>query len=117
MSLPKEVDGDVTKIDGYRLMAAREKESGKFIGFYAFTPKESYIRGAGSWITAKGSVLNKIDGAKLVEMRKSFINIFDKMDSKGEVPTDEKLKFFSTSGGPASWDTQEKAKAQANKSK
>jgi len=117
MPLPKEVDGDVTKIEGYHLMASRDYKTGKFIGFYALTPKEVYIRGAGSWITAKGPVLAKISGSKLVEMRKSFIAIFDKMDSKGETPDEAKLKSFSTSGNPASWDTQEKAQAEAKKAK
>jgi len=113
MALPKELDGDITKIEGHRLVVARNKKTGEFIGFYALTPDGDYIRGAGNWIEARGTTLDKISGAQLIEMRKSFIYIYDKLDAKGEKVTDEKIKNSSTTGGPASWDTQQKA----NKSK
>lgn len=117
MALPKEVDGDITKVEGYQLFSVLDRTSGQFIGFYAFCPRESYIRGAGSWNTATGSVLARVHGAQLVEMNKSFIAIFDKLDSKGERPDEERVKASSTKGRPGSWDTQEKSQAEANKSK
>lgn len=92
MSLPKELDGDVTKIDGHRLMVAKNKKTGAFIGFYALTPEAEYIRGAGNWIEAKGSTLAKINGAQMVEMNKSFISIYDKLDSKGETPNEARIQ-------------------------
>ena len=113
MALPKELDGDVTKIEGNRLVVARNKKSGAFIGFYTLTPEADYIRGAGNWMEARGTTLDKISGAQLVEMRKSFIPYFDKIDSTGKTPTDEKLKFYSTTGNSASWDSQPKIKSQA----
>jgi hypothetical protein len=110
MALSKEFDGDITKVEGYYLAVARNAESGEFIGFYGFTPKNgTFIRGAGNWITATGPALNKLNGAQLVEMKDTFILRFDALDKKGELPpSDEVLAEKSTKGRPGSWDTQQK---------
>lgn len=108
MALKKEYDGDITKVEGYTLGAARNMETGEFIGFYAFTPEGTYIRGAGNWITATGEALSRLNGAQLIHMLDSFIPRFDKMDKAGTPITDEVLEEKSTKGKPGSWDTQNK---------
>lgn len=108
MALDRSLNGDITKIEGGAFLGAALSEKGEFIGLYALTQDATYIRGAGSWITAKGPALSRLNGAQLVEMTKIFINTFDKLDSKGETPTTEQIARLSTKGNPASWDTQQK---------
>lgn len=108
MTLDKKFDGDITKVEGYYLAVARNAESGEFIGFYGFTPEGTYIRGAGNWITATGSALNKLNGAQLVEMKDTFILRYDALDKKNQLPpTDEVLAEKSTKGKVGSWNTQQ----------
>ncbi len=107
MSLKPEYDGDVTKVPGAFLAVARGRENGEFIGFYALTDEGTYIRGARSWITASGAALGKLNGAQLVEMRKSFITFFDVQDSNNGEVTDSDIANFSTAGNPSSWDSQQ----------
>jgi hypothetical protein len=107
MALKPSLEGDITKVDGYYLAVARNPETGEFIGFYGFTPDETYIRGAGTWITASGPALNKLNGAQLVEMKDSFIFRFDALDKKNQLPpSDEVLEEKSTRGRPGSWYNQ-----------
>lgn len=107
MALNKNLDGDITKVEGYYLAVARNKDTGEFIGFYGFTPDGTYIRGAGNWITATGPALNRLNGAQLVEMKNTFILRFDALDKKGELPpSDDVLEEKSTKGNIGSWDSQ-----------
>ena len=106
MALKPEYDGDVTQVPGAYLAVARDVNSGVFTGFYALTDEGTYIRGAGNWITATGPALAQLNGKQLVEMKKSFITIFDVADTKGETPSDEKIAQWSTKGNPGSWDQQ-----------
>lgn len=107
MALSKELEGDITKVEGYYLAVARNAETGEFIGFYGFTPDGTYVRGAGNWITATGPSLNKLNGAQLVEMKDTFILRFDALDKKGQLPpADEVLAEKSTKGKIGSWDSQ-----------
>lgn len=107
MALNKKYDGDITQVEGHYLAVARNGDTGEFIGFYAFTPEETYIRGAGSWIRATGEVLDRIHGAQLIEMKKTFILRYDALEKKNQLPpTDEVLEEKSTRGNIGSWDTQ-----------
>lgn len=106
MALKKEYNGDITQVEGYYLAVARNQESGDFIGFYALTPEATYLRANATWITATGQALARIHGAQLVEMKRSFIQAFDKLDATGEIPDEERIKKGSTTGRPGSWDQQ-----------
>lgn len=108
MSLSPTLDGDVTLIEGTLLASALSRPDKEFLGLYAFTPEDGvYIRGARSWITAKGASLNKLNGVQLVEAEKIFIDTFDRLDSLGVLPTLEQVATGSTTGNPASWDSQQ----------
>jgi hypothetical protein len=108
MALDSKYEGDITKVDGYYLAVARNPESGEFYGFYGFTPEGTYLRGAGTWITATGQALNKLNGAQLIEMKDTFILRFDSLDKKNLLPpSDAVLAEKSTKGNIGSWDNQQ----------
>lgn len=98
------------RIEGAFLAAALTPDE-KFIGVYALAQEATYLRGAGTWIRAKGSTLSKLHGARLVELEKSSMVFFDRLEAKGETPTTEDIAALSTSGNPASWDTIQARKA------
>lgn len=107
MTLKAEYEGDVTNVPGAYLAVARDVNSGAFKGFYALTDEGTFVRGAGHWITATGTALSQLNGSQLVEMRKTFITIFDNADKKGETPSNEKIAQWSTKGKSGSWDSQQ----------
>ena len=116
MSLRPELDGDVTLIEGTMLASVLSAKDKAFVGFYALTPTEgTYIRGARTWITATGASLNKLNGAQLVGMEKSFIDTFDRLDVSGSIPTFEQIKAESVTGKLGSWDSQPSLKALIKK--
>ena len=106
MSLDPTLDGDVMKSEGGAFLAISLAKDKSVIGFYALTQQGTYLRGARHWITASGPTLARLNGSKLVNMEESFIDFFDGLDAVGIDPTLAQIKAGSTTGHPASWESQ-----------
>ena len=94
MALKPEHDGDITKVPGARILVSRNKPAGEFVGLYGFCSEGTLIRYQGSWITATGVALQKFNDTKVTHMTPEFIDVFDKLDVKGAIPSDEEIAAY-----------------------
>lgn len=99
MPLKREYDGDALKAPGAFLAVSRDRSTGDFIGFYAFTQEGTYIRAHRMWITATGQALYQLSGSQIVKMDPAFIDAFDDLDEKGAIPSVEEIAAGSSNGG------------------
>lgn len=110
--LPHEPDGTATRaeVEGAFIGAALDTDDHSFVGLYALA-RNTYIRIDGQWLRATGPLLSRLSGGKqLVEIDRSAIPMFDTLSAGGILITTDHIAAMSTSGGPASWDTQQNAK-------
>lgn len=98
--------GDLVPADT-QLLGAVVRDGVTVVGLYAHTTQHFQVRRNGYWEVATGASLNKVHAAQMVEVRPSFVDKFDALEAEGSWPTIHHVIEWSTSGGPASWDTQQ----------
>ncbi len=87
MSLTSDFGGDV------ELLAAFNMNDDTFIGVLAMSDAGAFVRADGQWIPLGGNNAAYL-GSKVVTVQEQFLDLFDKMDEKGTVPTtDQALNY------------------------
>lgn len=87
MSLTSDFGGDV------ELLAAFNMNDDSFIGLLAMSDAGAFVRADGQWHSLEGNN-QAFMGSKVVTVQEQFLDLFDKMDEKGVVPTtDQALRY------------------------
>lgn len=89
---------------GPSLIGAALTDEERCLGIYALTQSGTFRREGAHWVKTSPAT---ISGSRLVEIDESKLPLFDQLQAIGAPVTLELIAAMSTSGSPASWDTQE----------
>ena len=87
-------DGDITKIKDAHILVCKNRETGEFVGLYGLTSEGIFIRASHTWITATGKARQQFSGSEANLVTPEFVDVFDKLDVMGTVPTYAEIAKF-----------------------